>query len=214
MKGKMFAILVGLVVFGATEVLAGSFYLSLLKKRQEEGYRVKYQIKVSSPTGGQQVLYQTVYRKGNNYRMDMEEGGRTSRVYKINDKSYSCSKTEKGWQCFEGGLAGMLSGGFQEFPESEKAATATSTRTVAGQKVRCYKPKVQSSGEKIEFCVNKKGLPLFISREGADGSFTMEAVDYSLNVSDADFKVPAKTFSMKNMMKGLGGMGLPIPSMK
>ncbi len=198
-----------LLVFAWGEVWGGSFYLSLLKKRREEGFKVKYRITTVSREG-KETLYMVLYRKGNRYRMDVIEEGQESRVYTVEGKNYTCSRSEEGWQCFEGGFGAPYMGTFQELPESEEGVSKLGSRLVAGKRARCYRPKVQPApGEEIEFCVSKEGLPLYVSQKSPGNAFTMEAVEYSLKVSDSDFLLPARPFSLKDMMRGLGGMGLP-----
>ena len=66
----------------------------------------------------------------------------------------------------------------------------TDGRTVAGQETRCYAlaPREGTAVEAAEYCLNSEGVPLYVQT----GSETVEASEFSPDVSEDDFVPPAE----------------------
>jgi len=78
------------------------------------------------------------------------------------------------------------------------SASASGSKTLAGQTASCYDVKSKSSGAGFDsgtFCYSKDGVPLlstFTITQPQSLSLTMEATNFSTTVADADFTLPAK----------------------
>ncbi len=196
-----------LVLFGLVAVVqAESFYLSLLKKRMEEGYHIKYRFTVWDADGKKESHYVVIYRQGDKFRYDTLYDEMESRLYNLSGKTYSCSQTPDGWFCMENAMATLPADFFgkSNIPEN---LPSTGTRIIAGQKTKCYQVTMKS-GEKVECCVSKDGLPLYLRQASSgEGQFEMVAVEFSHKVSAKDFRLPARP--MRQTFPGFGGFNIP-----
>jgi len=78
------------------------------------------------------------------------------------------------------------------------SASASGSKTLAGQTASCYDVKSKASGTGFDsgtFCYSKDGVPLlstFTITQPQSLSLTMEATNFSTTVADGDFTLPAK----------------------
>jgi len=66
--------------------------------------------------------------------------------------------------------------------------TDIDSRVIAGVPSRCFHVLLADEAEASDFCFNDAGVALYWS----NSSSTVEAVELSTTVSDADFQVPAQ----------------------
>jgi hypothetical protein len=66
---------------------------------------------------------------------------------------------------------------------------STSSRKIAGEDTKCYTVQSPDEGES-EVCMTDEGVPLLSKETVAGGEMTMEATDFSRDVSDSDFEPP------------------------
>ena len=110
---------------------AGSYYLSLLKKVEKKGYKIKYKT-VYKSKNYKDVSYTIYYKKGKNKRVDTISHGVESRNYTINGKQFSCSLVNNNWQCYE--ASGMaVPDFFSSISYDEAIMKYTGMRKIAGE---------------------------------------------------------------------------------
>jgi hypothetical protein len=185
----------------------GSEFTGLADKFGKATFKVTYQLSGGGATPSQGTM--TWYKKGDNMRMDIagEVQGQQENVILIirPDTSYYCTSAPEvgeGGTCFSApSEAGQ--GVTQTAAELEKTLTdpnlqvvSTSTRSIAGQGATCYTVKSPDIEGEFELCMSGDAVPLF-SREMVQGTeMTMEATDFSHDVSDNDFEPPYPVSAM------------------
>ncbi len=190
------ALLLFLTFLFCVEVEAESF-LSLFKKAQEHGYKIKYKVVYSSKSF-KNTSFMTCYRKGEKQRVDSISHGLETRSYLIGEKAFSCSSASGRWQCYEVSKTDV-SESFPDLPSGDREVKYVGTRKISGEEAKCYRYREEDMI--VEFCVNAEGLPLYVSDRSSDTNVEMVVIEHSKDVDDSDFKLPAKPISMKDMLK-------------
>jgi outer membrane lipoprotein-sorting protein len=143
------------------------------------------------------------YKKGDRLRMDFEgetEGVQmTATFIMLPDKSYLCTEIPEiaeGGGCFlasssEGeGVSAMAAELESTLADPDVDIVSTSSREIAGQDVKCYTVRSPEIEGESEICLSEDGAPL-LTKETVEGAETsMEATDFSRDVSDSDFEPP------------------------
>ena len=178
----------------------GGDFGDLAAKFGRATFKVTYQ--VSGGTGMTEGSM-TWYKKGDNLRIDFEgeaEGQQMNTVFiMLPDKSYLCTEVPErggGGSCFA--TTGATGQGAGEIAaELENTLTdpnvdivSTSSRKIAGEDAKCYTVRSSEIEGESEICLSEEAVPLF-TKETVEGAETsMEATDFSRDVSDSDFEPP------------------------
>ena len=184
------------------EAQAGSGELAgLADKFGKATFKVTYQL--SGAGAGVTEGSLTWYKKGDNLRMDMtsESGGeQTSAIFIVRpDTSYYCSNgSEVGGagSCFatpsdEGvGMGDTAAELEKTLTDPNLNIVSTSSREIAGEKAKCYTVQSPDIEGEAELCMSSDGVPLYSNETTEGGEMTMEATDFTHDVSDNDFEAP------------------------
>lgn len=80
-------------------------------------------------------------------------------------------------------------------------------RTIAEETAKCFSTTMaEVASQETEVCYSSEGVPLYIGHVNPDGSYTLEAIEFSRTVSDSDFELPAEPEDFPIM--GMGGEGM------
>lgn len=116
------------------------------------------------------------------------------------DASYMCTSIPgAGGACFQSegdvssempftGLTDIVEGLDEEITAGDVEVGGRSERRIAGVDAVCWE--VKSPEGDGTFCASKSGVPLLIEVASAEGTFRLEATDFSDDVSDGDFEPP------------------------
>jgi hypothetical protein len=181
------------------EAQGGGEFSDLIGKFSEATFKVTYQVTGGTAGNGSMIWY----KKGDSLRMDMGaevEGEQRSAIIIVSSgTSYFCTdmpELGENATCFsQPAQAGEGVG--EMVAELEKTLTdptvdivSTGSRTIAGEDAKCYKASSPDIEGESEVCLSSEGVPLF-TRETVEGEeTTMEATDFSRDVSDSDFVPP------------------------
>ena len=160
-------------------------------------FKVKYE--TASPDGAQGDTF-VVYNKPPDTRIDTlsANGAESDSAIIGGDEStetYGCTGGPDAWSCESiaplgdslltaaGPVAYLQPSDLELFDISE-----TEDRTVADQSTRCFAltPREGTATEAGEYCFNSEGVPLYVQTS----SETVEASEFSTDVSDQDFEPP------------------------
>ncbi len=194
---------------------AGSSDLSGLAGKFASGtFKVTYQVSGFGAAGSQGTMIW--YKKGDNLRMDMtglvpgQQG--TTTMIMGSDTTYICTASPgvgTGGICLSspsqaGQGAGQIASQLgKTLADPSLNVVSTSSRSIAGQDAKCYTVQSASITGQAEFCMSSDGAPLSVKETVQGSEMTMEATDYSSNVSDSDFQPPYPVSAMP------GGAGNP-----
>jgi hypothetical protein len=185
----------------------GSEFTGLADKFGKATFKVTYQLSGGGATPSQGTM--TWYKKGDNMRMDIagEVQGQQENVILIirPDTSYYCTSAPEvgeGGTCFSApSEAGQ--GVTQTAAELEKTLTdpsvdvlSTSSRNIAGEDAKCYTVSSPNIEGQAEMCLSGDGVPLSTKETAGGVETTMEATDFSHDVSDSDFEPPYPVSAM------------------
>jgi hypothetical protein len=145
----------------------------------------------------------TLYKKGDNLREDFEGesgGEKTSATFITTpDKSYVCTEVPEmgeGGTCFSA-PSEPGQGPTEIVADLEKALTdpnvdivSTSSRKIAGEDAKCYTVRSSELEGESELCMSDEGVPLFSKSTVEGAEMSLEATDFSRDVSDDDFEPP------------------------
>jgi hypothetical protein len=180
----------------------GGQFGDLAGKFGKATFKVTYEL-TSGAGAGVTEGSMTWYKKGDNLRMDMSgefEGQQTSAIFIIRpDKSYFCTSVPEmgeAGSCFT--TSGAEGEGVGEIAtELEKTLTdpnvdvvSTSSRNIAGEDAKCYTVRSPDIEGEAEVCLNNEGVPLFTKETVGGEEMSLEATDFSRDVSDGDFEPP------------------------
>ena len=194
----------------STAADAGPQLTALLGASKNATYKITYKITASG--GGADVFNgeQTWYFKPPRARFDFTttQGGQKLTL------SYF-TLPEGAFYCFNVGAIQCLTVAGVGSPLDQNAAavaqqsllanpgsfgaTASASKTIAGQSAQCYDVTNKSGGTGFDtgtFCYTKDGVPLLSTFTTAQyAAWTVEATNYSAAVADSDFTLPAKPIS-------------------
>jgi hypothetical protein len=174
----------------------------LAKKFAEATFRATYQV---ASTGGEQELSGTMtwYKKGEDVRVDLETEvqGETESASIIQraGQSYFCAQIPElggSGTCFqsleESGdvTAGFISSLDELLTNPEAEIVSSESRDVAGQRVDCFVVRDPNLEADSEVCLTEDGVPLASKSTTSGEETTLEATDFSREVSDQDFELP------------------------
>lgn len=177
---------------------AGPTLLEMLTRGLNATYKVTYQ--PTSPSGDVGDSY-IVFNRPPFTRIDIIPSGSSEPSSLIisheSGATVSCSDGPDDWKCFE--MAPFdeplisAAGPFIFFSASDLESlevSETEGRRIAGQASRCFaiSPRQGERAEEIEYCLNSDGVPLY----SAPLFGTVEATEFSLDVSEQDFASPVE----------------------
>jgi hypothetical protein len=177
-------------------------FADLVGKFEKATFKATYQV---SSSGTEQGFEGTLvyYKKGENLRMDVESeiaGEQSSAILiSLPDKSYFCSEIPElgeGATCFETpaevgtGIGETISGLYEELSNPDVEILSTEGREVAGQELDCFIVRSPEFEGESEVCTNEIGAPLATKVTSGSEVITMEAIAFSVEVSDEDFEPP------------------------
>ncbi len=201
-------------VAGTTQAQAGGGDLSgLAGKFTNATFKVTYQVSGFGGAGTQGTM--TWYKKGDNLRMDMtglvqgQQG--TTTIIMLPNVTYVCTAAEAGTggMCFSSpsqagqGASQIASQLGQNLADPNLSVVSTSSRSIAGQNAKCYTVQSPNITGQAEYCMSSDGAPLSVKETVQGSEMTMEATDYSSDVSDSDFQPPYPVSSIPS--------GVPTP---
>jgi hypothetical protein len=145
----------------------------------------------------------TWYKKDDNLRIDVSgeaQGEQTTGVFITRpDKSYFCTETPgmgQAGSCFEapsgttGGASDMVNELESTLTDPSIEVVSTSSRKIAGQDATCYTVRAPDIEGEAEMCLSNEGVPLFSDSTSQGVETSLEATDFSRDVSDSDFEPP------------------------
>jgi hypothetical protein len=88
------------------------------------------------------------------------------------------------------GVQDIIGGLEETLTNPQVEIVSTETRNVAGEKVDCFVVRSPDSEGESEVCVSADGVPLFTKATAGGEEMTMEATNFSHDVSDSDFELP------------------------
>ncbi len=161
-----------------------SDYFSKIPKLPE--YKVTYEVKDSDGS----VEKQTIVVKNKDFRID---SGKTSTYY-VNGKAYMCMEEEENEPvCYEfDQFANDVAKNDLDFRDNWQnyKITELPSKQIAGTSARCFS---YSEAEiTYELCYSKEYVPLYTKVGSTDGYVELKATEYSVSVSDSEFKLPAE----------------------
>ncbi len=179
----------------------GGEFADLAEKFGKSTFKVTYQLSGGEAAGTQGSM--TLYKKGDNLRTDIVEeveGQQMSAIVIVRpDTLYYCTNASEaggGGSCFampsgEGaGVTDMAAELEKTLTDPNIDVVSTSSRKIAGEDAKCYTVQSPDIEGEAEMCLSNEGVPLF-SKETVGGvETTMEATDFSHDVSDNDFEPP------------------------
>jgi hypothetical protein len=179
----------------------GSQFSDLAAKFGNATFKVTYQL---SGTGAAVTNgSMTWYKKGDSLRMDITgeiEGQQTSAILIVRpDNTYVCSEMPGvggGGSCFvapsgtTGGAGDIVSEFQNTLTDPTINVLSTSSRNIAGEDATCYTVSAPDIEGQAEMCLTSEGVPLFTHETAGGVETTMEATDFSHDVSDSDFELP------------------------
>jgi hypothetical protein len=179
----------------------GGEFSGVAEKFANSTFKVTYQL--SGAGAGVTNGSMTWYKKGDSLRMDMSgemEGQQTSATFIMgSDKSYFCTsgaETGEAGFCFEttsaegAGVGDMASELEKTLTDPNVNVVSTSSRNIAGEDAKCYTVQSPDIEGEAELCMSSDGVPLYSKSTEQGGEVTMEATDFSHDVSDSDFEPP------------------------
>jgi hypothetical protein len=192
---------------------------NLLNLGKPTGYTVTYDV-----TAGGQKMTQTHYFSGQMFRMDMtgliEGNSVETRIYKNDDGSFICSKSEGAWNCMGGkteetptgetGQSVDLDDLSSRLKSADVVPNYEGTRIIAGVTAQCFKADV--GGTVSRYCLHSNyNIPLLAESanlaEGQEGYYSMIATSFSAGAPAAStFTLPAEPVDLSNMCKQACGM--------
>jgi hypothetical protein len=179
----------------------GGQFGDLAEKFGKATFKVTYQLSGggAAATGGSM----TWYKKGDNLRMDIGgevEGEQTSAILIVRpDTSYYCSEMPEmgeGGTCFSAptetgqGAGEMVAELEATLTDPNVDIVSTSSRKIAGEDANCYTLRSPDIEGESEVCLSNEGVPLFTKETVEGAETTLEATDFSRDVSDSDFEPP------------------------
>jgi hypothetical protein len=179
----------------------GGAFADLAGKFGKSTFKVTYQLSGGGAAATQGSM--TWYKKGDNLREDFEAdgGGQQGNVILIirPDTSYYCTEmpeTGEGDTCFSvpteagGGVGDMVAELEKTLTDPNLEVVSTSSRKIAGEDAKCYTVRSPDIEGEAERCMSGDGVPLFWRETTQGVETTMEATDFSRDVSDSDFEPP------------------------
>jgi len=190
----------------------GGEFSGLADKFGKATFKVTYQLSGGGATPTQGSM--TWYKKGGNLRMDIagEVAGQAGNAILIilPDTTYYCTSAPEmaeGGTCFSapsgatGGVGDMVSEFEKTLTDPSINVLSTSSRNIAGEDAKCYTVSAPDIEGQAEMCLSGEGVPLYTKETAAGVETTMEATDFSHDVSDGDFEPP---YPVSTMPSGAG----------
>jgi len=174
---------------------AASALEALTGQSGEVTAKVAYDFTTTS-NGTTTTTSMTIYSPPGESRTDYVNEGETTSFISTEDATYVCT----GEQCLGYGAGGGVNPipfvGQYANPSAITQLVAgyrgididQSDEEIAGRDATCFS--VTDAGTTVSWCYGENGLLLRSATESSTGSFTMEATDVDLQVSDADFEPP------------------------
>jgi hypothetical protein len=157
-----------------------------------------YMVKFSTTAEGSFMTSMTKYTKGTSIRFDVETSGMGSRIYYSPSVSAVCylGDSKAKWSCMENP---PTTDQYQPYEYDKKIKDETiqgttsivkfDNKIILGMDTQCYGYVVPSG--KNMFCFNSKGVLLYVESSLNNVNTLMEATEYSENVADSVFDLPA-----------------------
>lgn len=186
----------------ATEPASTDDVLDELSSLGEDIQQVTGKVTYQQTDTDGSVTNVTFYSKPPNARFEStDENGDTTIYITTPDWTYSCSSSEQtciqlpGTGTDSSGL-GVLGAVFSpayidalvSAAELSGIEVDKSSDNIAGQDATCFSG--TDNGETDRFCFSDSGVLLLTQTESSEGTYKMEATDYSSDVPDSDFEPP------------------------
>jgi hypothetical protein len=166
-------------------------------------FKATYQLSGTDPSGAFEGTM-VWYKKGDNLRIDFEsevEGEQISAtIISGPDQSYLCTEIPgmgEGGSCFASsdstgeGPEAIVSDLESALTDPSVEVVSTSSRQIAGEDADCFTIRSPEFQGDAEFCLSQDGVPLYGKGTDPDGTeSSLEATDFSHDVSDSDFEPP------------------------
>jgi hypothetical protein len=175
---------------------AGGQFSGLADRFRDSTFKVTYQITGEPAAEGTMIWY----KKGENLRMDMGgqvQGQQETDILIVRpDITYYCSDMGQGGSCYSTqtqagqGVEEMVSELEKTLTDPSVEIVSTSSRAIVGQDADCYTIRAPDSEGESQVCLSDEGVPLFTQETVSGQQMTMEATDFSRDVSDSDFEPP------------------------
>ncbi len=147
---------------------------------------------------------QTMALKGGKMRIDSEMGETMSSSFMIDDTFYICSFDEE-WSCLalpqqQEGSEGSAYEATEDLEENidDYDVENLPSRTIAGAVAQCFRVTTDDPAT-TEYCYSNEGVPLYIRTESDGSTSLMEATEYTSNVPDSWFTLPAEPQQLPDM---------------
>lgn len=190
----------------ATAAASGQKLSDLLAASKTATYKITYKIGATGAGaegfGGEQTWYFKPPRA--RFDFSMSQGGQALTIqfftlpegsfYCLNIGQVRCMAVQGVGSPLDQNPAAQAQRALIDNP-GQFGATFTSTKTIAGQTGQCYDVKSSATTAGFTtgtFCYTKDGVPLLSQFAAAGTTFSVEATNYSTNVADSDFTLPAK----------------------
>lgn len=180
-----------------------------LSNKATSKYTVVYNFKTESGARDETMEMKYYYSGPDNFlRMDGNFGNSQGSIFIKGTDYYSCSKNGVQWTCMKlvsnQAMAVDPTEQFKMMEENlnEMKILKKGSKIFAGTKTECFGMTISGGPDTatMEQCYTKEGIPLYLYVETEDGTHTMEAKEFSLSVSPADFELPAEPVDMDAMM--------------
>ena len=159
-------------------------------------WKVTYEVSSSgSPVSGNMLMIQ--YNIGDNrLRSDFSVGKLQVRSYLLDNVYYNCGNAGPGFQCYKMVVKDSSQQTYNydaKFKASAANYIEDGNMQVAGATATCFKS--AEAGQTIRYCVSSDCAPLYVKYEATENGkpVTVEAkaTDYTKDVSESDFTLPA-----------------------
>jgi hypothetical protein len=177
-------------------------FAELVDKFAKATFKVTYQV---SSSGAQQSVEGTLtwYKKGQNLRMDFESGvggqGTSATVISGPDQSYFCAQipgSGAGGTCFPSpgavgqGVGDIASGLGEILADPDAEIVSGGSREVLGEELDCFVIRSPDVEGETNVCLTEDGAPLASTVTSEGQVVTMEASEFSHQVSDSELELP------------------------
>jgi hypothetical protein len=181
---------------------AGGEFSDLAHRFGESTFKVTYSLSGSGGTAATEgsMIW---YKMGDNLRMDIAgqvAGQEASTIFIMrSDKSYLCSEAAgqgEGGSCFEmpstagQGVSDIVTELENTLNNPGLQVVSTSSRKIAGEDAKCYTVRSSDIEGEAELCMSGDGVPLFSKSTAQGQEMSLEATDFSHDVSESDFEPP------------------------
>jgi hypothetical protein len=177
----------------------GGEFADLAQKFGGATFKVTYEMSGLGEIGGGTMTW---YKKGDSTRMDIEseiEGQKVSAVIITRpDQSYFCTEIPGLGEgsCLETsdddaeGVGDVVADLEDVLSDPDADVVSTGSRNIAGEDADCFTVRMLELETETEVCTTEDGVPLSMRSTMEGEELSLEAIDFSRDVSDDDFEPP------------------------